>query len=383
MENTIFEELITNNLLLFVTVMFIGLVLLALYPILYLKYCKDLYENINIFNDICYDNSISIQYNSNIPIKNTFIWKISNILFDFNKIDKNFKKLKEVDGINIKYSINDKDTDFRRLSKHSNNNELLIIYDKYVKYSVPLILFIIILFLIHCFFNYNYNKFSINDNGLVIYIFIYLLMNLVFFSTILTIIMDLYINTNAYNYIMLLKELDIILKTELKTESKTESKTDPKTELTTVSKTDPKTYSNRKIIEILKKYSNDENINIEEVVLNNSLIDELINLKDNYLITTTDNVNITLKIIHTNCEINITLANIDKMKIYTSNESNKKIFKEIDKISRFILAYIFLLIPLLYIISILLKKIYIFCLFFIIGMLLCIISIYNMYYIIL
>jgi len=354
MVNTVFEEIITNNLLLIVTFIIICLVLLASYPILYLKYFKDLYENINIFNDVCYDNSISIEYNSNIPIKNTFIWKISNILFDFNKIDKNFKKEKESDGKYISYSINDKNSDFHSINKHSNNNNLLIIYDKYVKYSVPLILCIFTLFIIHCCYNGISNKFSIDDNFLVIYLFLYLLINLVFFSIILKSIMDLYINTNVYNYIMSLKELDIILKDNLNTES------------------------NNKITTILKKYSNDENINIEEVELNNSLIDELINIKKN-LINTDKNE---FEKIDTKCEINITLEKIDKMKKYISPESNKKIFKEIDKISRFILAYIFLLFPLLYILFILLNKIYIYCLFFVIVLLIVIISIYNMYYII-
>jgi len=354
MDNTIFVELILNNLLLIVTVILIVLVLLASYPILYLKYFKYLYENINIFNYVCNDNSISIEYNSNIPIKNTFIWKISNILFDFNKIDKNFK---ESDGKYIAYSINDKNIDFHRINRHSNNNNLLVIYDKYVKYSVPLILCIFILFIIHCCYNGINKKFSINDYVLVIYIFIYLLINLVFFSLILTSIMDLYINTNAYNYIMSLKQLDIILKEDLKAEL------------------------NKKIKTILQKYSNDENINIEEVEFNNSLIDELINLKDNYLINTSDNGNVKIEKIDTTCKINITLEKIDKMKIYISTESNEKIFKEIDKISRFILAYIFLLFPLLYILSILLNKIYIYCLFFIIALLIVSISIYNMYYI--
>jgi len=356
--NTIFEGVIVNNILLIITLILFALVLLSAYPILYLKYYKDLYENINIFNDICYNNTI--KYNSNIPIKDTFIWKVSNILFDFDKIDKKFKIEKEVDDNLISISTNDKNIDFHRINKSSSNDDLLIIYDKYVKYSIPIILFMIILFTIQCIYNCINEKLSINDIVVVVYIFIYLAVVIAFFSTILKSIMDLYLNTDVYKYIMLLKELDIILK-----EGKDIN-------------------SNVKIISILKKYSNDENINIEEVNLNKSLIDELIKLKYDHLIKNRDDIlgNYKFEKIKTNDKINITLENIDNMKKYISNESNQKIFKQIDKISYFLFAYIFLLLPPLYILSILLKKIYIFCLFFIIGMLIFLISIYNMYYVI-
>jgi len=358
--NTIFESVISNNILLIITLLLITFVLLSVYPILYLKYYKDLYENINIFNDICYDNTI--KYNSNISIKNTFIWKISNILFDFNKIDKKFKKKRGSDNNFISFSVNNKNTDFHRINKSSSNDDLLIIYDKYVKYSIPIILFMILLFLIHlihCFYNYYYNeKLSINDIILVIYIFIYLVIIIIFFSIILKNIMDLYHNTDVYNYIMLLKELDIILK-----EGKKEKNNDI-------------------IIKILKKYSNDENINIEEVNLNKSLINDLIDFKYENLIQQKNDNRDNVEIIDNNDKINITLENIDNMKKYISKESNQKIFKQINKIANFLFVYIFLLLPLLYILSILLKKIYIFCLFFIIGMLIFSISIYNMHFVI-
>ena len=343
----IIDETINDNILLIITLILFGSILLASYPILYLKYHRDLYENINIFNDVCYDNSISIEKNSNISIKNTFIWKIANILFDFNTINKNFKKDKEYSD---ETSYNDeKNIDFHKIYENSNNNNILVIYDKHVENSIAIIIFILLIFCFHCIYKYFDKKFIMNDIVLTLYLFIFLCVNIIFFSIILKHIMDLYRNTNVYNYIMLLKELDIILK---------EGKTN---------------YANFKIINILIKYSNDENINIEEVTLNKSLIDELINLKDNHLIS---------KKIFTNDNIMFTLENIDKMKKYICIETNQKIFKEIDKISRFIFVYIFLLFPLLYILSIILKKIYIYCLFITIVILIFSISIYNMYHII-
>ena len=363
--NTIFEGVIINNILLIITLLLFTFVLLSAYPILYLKYYKDLYENINIFNDICYDNSI--KYNSNIPIKNTFIWKISNILFDFNKIDKNFKKTPDK---KISISSNDKNIDFFRINNSSSNDKLLIIYDKYVKYSIPIILFTILLFIIHFSYNFYNKKLSINDIVLVIYIFIYLVIIIVFFSIILKNIMDLYLNTDVYNYIMLLKELDIILK------ERKEVILVKQVVLGVVMEV-VKEYNGKKIITILKKYSNDENENIEEVNLNKSLINDLIKYKYEHIIKGN-----TIEKIENNDEIKITLENIENMEKYISNESNQKIFKQIDNISNFLFAYIFLLLPLLYMLSILLKKIYIFCLFFIIGMLIFTISIYNMYYVI-
>jgi len=124
---------------------------------------------------------------------------------------------------------------------------------------------------------------------------------------------------------------------------------------------------NKGLIDILKKTSNSDIKNIEEIFINENVIDKLIE----YKYKNENNIKNTQNFI-------FTLQNLDKMKTYIDIESTLKICSKIDKTTILMNVYILLLFPLLYILSSILKELYIYFIFVIIIMLLVIITIYNL-----
>ena len=175
-------------------------------------------------------------------------------------------------------------------------------------------------------------------------LFIYILIFIIFFSIILKKLTELYDDTDTYEYIMLMKELDIILKEN--------------------------NSKNSAITDILKKYSKYKINDISYATLNNSaVINEIQNIYNN---------NKNKRYINNN-NYKITLKNIDKIEYYNSDEAKNKVKNKIDDIFRFIYVYILLLIVPLYILSISLQGNYIYLLMLIITLLLIGISFYNTY----
>jgi hypothetical protein len=321
--------MIYNNILLIIVIITILLVLLSFYPLIYLKYHRDLYDNVNMLNTMCYDNSISMEDNVNIPIKKTFIWNICKVLFYFDRLKNNFNKVDTLPN-----------DDFKLIDRYKSPNTIMFIYDFYLYCGLPLFIFIFFGFTIRLY--YVYCNQNIDNIFITLYFFIYFIFIIVFLSLILKKITEIYCDCNVYSYIMLIKELEII-----------------------VNENYPE---NKGLIDILKKTSNSDIKNIEDIFINENVIDDLIDYKNN---NNNNNIKNTQNFI-------FTLQNLDKMKTYIDIESTLKICSKIDKTTILMNVYILLLFPLLYILSSILKELYIYLIFIIIIILLVIITIYNL-----
>ena len=259
------------------------------------------------------------------------MWNISNYLFDFNQIKQNFKKVGELDKYKDKYK--DIDNLNRDLSIVDGKFNIMKVYNTYLHYSLPLFIFIWIYFIIHLvyikyFAGSDYNK-SVYIFNSTIFIFIYVAIYTIFFSIILKKITEIYADTKCYEYIMILKELDIIIKEE--------------------------NPENTEIIKILK--SDDSNVKgIEDIVLTDEIISRLTEIKNK------NDENRTY--ISNSNNYKITLENIDKIYLYNSKNTIDRIFDEINDVTRFMYAYIILLIAPIIILSQVLKESYI---YYIIG----------------
>jgi len=157
-----------NNILLIIIIITIILVLLSFYPLIYLKYHRDLYDNVNMLNTMCYDNSISMEDNINIPIKKTFIWNICKVLFYFDRLKNNFNKVDTLPN-----------DDFKLIDRYKSPNTIMFIYDFYLYCGLPLFIFIFFGLIIHLYYFYQ------NQNIDVIYITFY-------FSIYFTFVMHFY-----------------------------------------------------------------------------------------------------------------------------------------------------------------------------------------------
>ena len=306
------------------------LITMSLITLVELKYHLDLNDTIQNMNKYCLYNNSILDIHS-VELKRTFMWNISNYLFDFNQIKQNFKKVGELDKYKDKYK--DIDNLNRDLSIVDGKFNIMKVYNTYLHYSLPLFIFIWIYFIIHLVYikyfagsDYNKNVYIFNST---IFIFIYVAIYTIFFSIILKKITEIYADTKCYEYIMILKELDIIIKEE--------------------------NPENTEIIKILK--SDDSNVKgIEDIVLTDEIISRLTEIKNK------NDENGTY--ISNSNNYKITLENIDKIYLYNSKNTIDRIFDEINDVTRFMYAYIILLIAPIIILSQVLKESYI---YYIIG----------------
>ena len=329
------------------------LIIISMVPLIELKYQSDIFENIETFNKYCLNNDINLI--NELDVKNSYMWNISSYIYDINNLSNFFYK-KNSSNIDDYMMLN------RNQSIIMVNNELLNnimkIYNYYLYMSLGLFLFLIIFAIsqIYIYINiskYEYLEICLNSDNITIEngfrhylynLFIYILIFIIFFSIILKKLTELYADTDTYEYIMLMKELDIILKEN--------------------------NSKNSAITDILKKYSKYKINDISYATLNNSaVINEIQNIYNN---------NKNKRYINNN-NYKITLKNIDKIEYYNSDEAKNKVKNKIDDIFRFIYVYILLLIVPLYILSISLQGNYIYLLMLIITLLLIGISFYNTY----
>jgi hypothetical protein len=332
-----------NIELLILLMIIIILITISLVTLVELKYHLDLNDTIQNMNKYCLYNENILDIHS-VELKRTFMWNISNYLFDFNQIEQNFKKVGELDKYKDKYK--DIDNLNRDLSIVDGKFNIMKVYNTYLHYSLPLFIFIWIYFIIHLvyikyFAGSDYNKYVYIFNS-TIFLFIYVAIYTIFFSIILKKLTEIYAHTKCYEYIMILKELDIIIKEE--------------------------NPENTEIIKFLK--SDNDNINgVEDILLTDEIINRLKEIKNK------NDVNGTY--IANSNNYKITLENIDKMYLYNSKKTLDKIFDEINDVNRFMYAYIILLIPPIIILSQVLKERYIYYIFGFITILLFLVTVYN------
>jgi hypothetical protein len=315
--------MVENIELILISLLILILSIISFLPLIYLNYAKDLNNNINNYNNIC-DSKKNI-YESNINIKNTYMWNLCNHLFDFNVIQKNFKNYtdenKPTDKHNDIININ------RDLSIVNGEFNIMKVYNDYLHSSLPLFIVMWIFFILHIInISYNIkNKDSILKYNYFLhsssYLFLHVAVITIIFSLILKKITEIYADTKAYEYIMLLKEFDILIK---------ENKTEP-------------AFPNNQFMTIIKNYSGDDISSVADIIFTKDLIDELADLHRNiigngeYL----RNMN----------GYKITLENIDNFRYYNNKKTIEKCNEEIEDVTRFTIVYFIILFFPIYMLS--------------------------------
>jgi len=322
--------MIENIELILISLLILILSIISFLPLIYLNYAKDLNNNINNYNNIC--NSKKNVYDSDMTIKNTYMWNMCNHLFDFNVIQKNFKDYKETkedgedkDIININRDLSTVNHEFNisiLISSIVNGEFNLIefnimkVYNDYLHSGLPLFIVMWIFFISHIVYNIK-NR----DNNLKYeyffhssaYIFLHVIVITIFFSLILKKITEIYADTKAYEYIMLLKELDILIK-----EQKTESQ------------------FNNDFMTIIKRYSGDDISSVADIIFTKDLIEELTNLHKKIIDNGGGNLD-------NNNGYKITLENIDNFRYYNNKKTIDKCNEEIEDVTRFTIVYFIIL----------------------------------------
>lgn len=346
------------------------LIVISMIPIIQLKYNSDLYENIEKFNKYCLNNDAKLL--SELDVKDTYMWNMSSYIYDVDNLSNFFYKRNETGtagagdyiGLNrnaAKVSVDNKQVD-----------NIMKIYNYYLYMSLGFFIVLILFFISQANILINIGGgsdykicmasvpsgegegaagdiFEVFKNYMYA-LFLYVALFIVFFSLILKKLTELYADTETYEYIMLMKELDILLK---------ENKP-----------------SNAVITKILRKYSKNKIDDISHIALNNkAIISELLAkaYKDKEVAGTTavkyDN----------NENYKITLKNIEKIEYYNSKEAKDKVKNKVSEIFQFIYVYIIFLIVPIYMLSISLQGNYMYLLFTIIAIIIFSVSVYNIY----
>lgn len=339
------------------------LIVISMIPIIQLKYNSDLYENIEKFNKYCLNNDAKLL--SELDVKDTYMWNMSSYIYDVDNLSNFFYKRNETGtGTSDYIGLN------RDAAKVSVNNKkidnIMKIYNYYLYMSLGLFIVLILFFISQANILINIgggsdykicmSSASSGDGdgaaadifevfkSYFYVLFLYVALFIVFFSLILKKLTELYADTDTYEYIMLMKELDILLK---------ENKP-----------------SNAVITKILRKYSKNKIDDISHIALNNkAVISELLaNSYKNMAVKYDNNEN-----------YKITLKNIEKIEYYNSKEAKDKVKNKVSEIFQFIYVYIIFLIVPIYMLSISLQGNYMYLLFTIIAIIIFSVSVYNIY----
>ena len=340
------------------------LIVISMIPIIQLKYNSDLYENIEKFNKYCLNNDAKLL--SELDVKDTYMWNMSSYIYDVDNLSNFFYKRNETGtagagdyiGLNrnaAKVSVDNKQVD-----------NIMKIYNYYLYMSLGFFIVLILFFISQANILINIgggsdykicmSSASSGDGdgaaadifevfkSYFYVLFLYVALFIVFFSLILKKLTELYADTDTYEYIMLMKELDILLK---------ENKP-----------------SNAVITKILRKYSKNKIDDISHIALNNkAVISELLaNSYKNMAVKYDNNEN-----------YKITLKNIEKIEYYNSKEAKDKVKNKVSEIFQFIYVYIIFLIVPIYMLSISLQGNYMYLLFTIIAIIIFSVSVYNIY----
>jgi hypothetical protein len=339
-------------------------------PIIQLKYNSDLYENIEKFNKYCLNNDAKLL--SELDVKDSYMWNMSSYIYDVDNLSNFFYKRNQKTvagtGADDYIGLN------RNAAKVSVNNKsldnIMKIYNYYLYMSLGLFIILILFFISQANILINIGGSSDykicmatapSDTGTGIFevfksyfyvLFLYVALFIVFFSLILKKLTELYADTDTYEYIMLMKELDILLK---------ENKP-----------------SNEVITKILRKYSKNKINDIAYIALNNKAIISELAAAAMKTYKDKDAAGALVKY-ENNENYKITLKNIEKLEYYNGKEAKDKVKNKISEIFQFIYVYIIFLIVPIYMLSISLQGNYMYLLFTIIAIIIFSVSAYNIY----
>ena len=345
------------------------LIVISMIPIIQLKYNSDLYENIEKFNKYCLNNDAKLL--SELDVKDTYMWNMSSYIYDYNNLSNFFYKRNDTGtaGASDYIGLN------RNAAKVSVDNKqidnIMKIYNYYLYMSLGFFIVLILFFISQANILINIGGgsdykicmssapsgdgdgtggiFEVFKSYFYV-LFLYVALFIVFFSLILKKLTELYADTETYEYIMLMKELDILLK---------ENKP-----------------SNAVITKILRKYSKNKIDDISHIALNNkAVISEL--LAKAY--KNKEGAGTTAVKYDNNENYKITLKNIEKIEYYNSKEAKDKVKNKVSEIFQFIYVYIIFLIVPIYMLSISLQGNYMYLLFTIIAIIIFSVSVYNIY----
>jgi hypothetical protein len=351
------------------------LIVISMIPLIELKYNSDLYENIEKFNKYCLNNDVKLL--SELDVKDTYMWNISSYIYDYNNLSNFFYKRNDRaasgaggDGGDGDYiGLN------RNAAKVSANNKyidnVMKIYNYYLYMSLGFFIVLIVFFISQANILINIGAtsdyaicmdgegssgaapadiFNVFKNYMYA-LFVYVALFIIFFSLILKKLTELYADTDTYEYIMLMKELDILLK---------ENKP-----------------ANAGIIKILKKYSKNKINDIAYIALNNKAI--ISELATKTAGAYKDKSGGSVVKYENNENYKITLKNIEKLEYYNGKEAKDKVKNKVSEIFQFIYVYIIFLIVPIYMLSISLQGNYMYLLFTIIAVIIFSVSAYNIY----
>jgi hypothetical protein len=354
----------------------IVLLVFSMMPIIELKYHSDLYETIETYNMYCLGNDKELL--NELDVKDTYMWNMATYLYDYDTVSEYLLDKDNKDARALKdNNENEKGEgfDYKEL-KEEEDLQRMKIYRYYHDRSGFFIISIILFISYLCIYIYYFDDLKMcmsgdvgNDANITDYfryylygLVLYILLFATFFGIISKKITEIYKkdDTETYEYIMLMKELDIILK-----ENKIAEK------------------DNNAIIEILKKHSISKINDIRYIAIHNK--DAMYKLAvaqkaksiiiDNGATTT---VVESAKYENTKGKL-IRLKNINRLEYYNSDEAKNKVKGKVADIFRFIYAYLFFLIVPIYLLSVSLKGNYIYLLFTLILIIVFSISVYNIY----
>jgi len=345
-------------------------------PIIELKYHSDLYETIETYNMYCLGNDKELL--NEVDVKDTYMWNMATYLYDYDTVQgyllgKDETKTNTRATTELNENEKQEGFDYKELKE----DDLIFtkIYRYYHDRSGFFIIYMIILFILSfgiylfasslgdlkmCMSGDVGNNANITEYfryylyGFVLYILLFA----TFFGIISKKITEIYkrYDTETYEYIMLMKELDIILKENKIMEA-----------------------DNNAIIERLKKHSKSKINDIRYIAIyNKDAMYNLTNLQKTKSGKATD-AEKNYKNTNDNTDKLIRLKNINRLEYYNSEEAKNKVKGKVADIFRFIYAYLFFLIVPIYLLSVSLKGNYIYLLFTLILIIVFTISVYNIY----
>lgn len=291
-----------------ILVIFSILTIVSAVPIINLKYHSDLYDYMDQFNEYCLHNKEDDMQNL-LPEKDTYMWKISNYLYDHSK---------EIIRGDNPFSAN--------------------VYKQYFEHALGTFLIMVIFIITYIVLSFYGNYFAEDyyQPSQLVLICIILVVLIVCFSIILKKITEIYNDTYVYHYTKFMQNVNYLLSNLNAIVKVDEPPGGTKRDIGKLDKSE---------IDDLQKYGNDVgNIIFNSDVLNNFVKPYRYKIIENSFKFESQ------KVESSNSEIweQYTYQNVDMYPIYHSKEQKDKIKYKINEVVSYLFAYLVLLLALFF-----------------------------------